>query len=156
MKPDLDQTVRQIQDSFRMKTPQTKSETLPTRQAKRTHWSESDKLICPECQSKHSRLIDTRTTRHNTAIRRRRVCDNGHRFTTNEVIVTKKSETLYKDFPLALTRQTIRIIQKQFEVAYMMGRTDADYDAGRVLNSLTNDTCPQSQQPDTTSYETKK
>ena len=40
-------------------------------------------MECPECGIKKTRVVDMRPSTFNQ-IRRRRVCDNGHRFTTYE------------------------------------------------------------------------
>ena len=39
---------------------------------------------CPQC-GKPSRVIDVRESHHHTNIRRRRVCEAGHKFTTYEI-----------------------------------------------------------------------
>jgi len=45
-------------------------------------------MICPRCQAKDTRVIDSRLARNGSAIRRRRQCsDCGHRFTTTEEVV---------------------------------------------------------------------
>lgn len=45
-----------------------------------------DNLKCPECSTTFNRVIDSRSDRQNTNMRRRRLCENGHRFTTYERI----------------------------------------------------------------------
>lgn len=42
-------------------------------------------LACPICGIKTSGVIDSRPTYKH--IRRRRVCSNGHRFTTHEIVI---------------------------------------------------------------------
>ncbi|PXW90085.1 transcriptional repressor NrdR [Streptohalobacillus salinus] len=64
-------------------------------------------MKCPNCQDKHTRVLDSRPIEDNQAIRRRRECENcAHRFTTFErveempLIVVKKEgvrETFSRD-----------------------------------------------------------
>lgn len=44
-------------------------------------------LPCPECGSNQSRVTDSRA--NETGIRRRRQCINGHRFSTQEILLTE-------------------------------------------------------------------
>jgi len=46
-------------------------------------------LECPECASRFTKIIDSRPVPQSNEIRRRRACDNGHRFTTYEAINRK-------------------------------------------------------------------
>jgi hypothetical protein len=49
-------------------------------------WKERFGITCPSCGSRHSLLKDSRPNREGDEIRRRRECENGHRFTTYERI----------------------------------------------------------------------
>lgn len=43
-------------------------------------------MICPECGDPDSDVVDSRATGRGNYTRRRRVCGNGHKFTTYERI----------------------------------------------------------------------
>ena len=55
-------------------------------------------MICPSCKKGETSVVDSRPTEDGTAIRRRRLCICGHRFTTferiqfRELMVVKKTE----------------------------------------------------------------
>ena len=56
-------------------------------------------MRCPACGNDDDRVIDSRSSRDGRAIRRRRACSCGHRFTTferlaNEFVVRKRSGEL--------------------------------------------------------------
>lgn len=44
-------------------------------------------VLCPECGSEYAKTTDSRTTIHQTYHRRRKLCDNGHSYTTHESLV---------------------------------------------------------------------
>lgn len=46
----------------------------------------SESLKCPECDSICSMVVDSRPNTDNSAVRRRRECKCGHRYTTFETI----------------------------------------------------------------------
>ena len=54
-------------------------------------------MICPSCKKGETSVVDSRPTEDGTAIRRRRLCICGHRFTTferiqfRELMVVKKN-----------------------------------------------------------------
>lgn len=55
-------------------------------------------MLCPNCNSPDTRVIDSRTSKDNQSIRRRRECsDCGHRFTTLEEIIRDGLLVLKKD-----------------------------------------------------------
>lgn len=43
-------------------------------------------IACPECGNRRCEVIDSREIKEGDTIRRRRKCENGHRFTTKERI----------------------------------------------------------------------
>lgn len=56
-------------------------------------------MRCPSCGNDDDRVIDSRSSRDGRAVRRRRVCSCGHRYTTferlaNEFVVRKRSGEL--------------------------------------------------------------
>lgn len=59
------------------------TESHRARQATRQLPLATDNFACPECATDHNKVIDTRQT--GTRRRRRRLCANGHRFTTYEL-----------------------------------------------------------------------
>lgn len=71
-------------------------------------------MNCPQCNasiySRGGAVIDTRDGRRG-AIRRRRVCENGHRFTTTETIVGHEVEPEVK--PIS---ERLREIAAEIEV----------------------------------------
>jgi len=55
-------------------------------------------MLCPNCNSPDTRVIDSRTSKDNQSIRRRRECNEcGHRFTTLEEIIRDGLLVLKKD-----------------------------------------------------------
>lgn len=55
-------------------------------------------MICPKCQYKDTRVLDSRETEGNKAVRRRRQCEKcKHRFTTFEHIETSNFIVVKKD-----------------------------------------------------------
>ena len=78
-------------------------------------------MLCPFCREKDSSVVDSRPTEDGTAIRRRRLCVCGERFTTfervqfRELMVVKKSgrkspfdrEKLSKSVYIALKKRPI-------------------------------------------------
>ena len=55
-------------------------------------------MICPKCQHKDTRVLDSRETDGNKAVRRRRQCEKcKHRFTTFEHIETSNFIVVKKD-----------------------------------------------------------
>ncbi len=70
-------------------------------------------MKCPFCNSRDTKVIDSRTAQKNNAIRRRREClDCGHRFTTYEYVV---------EYPLQVIKND--------------GRRE-EYDRTKLLNSI--------------------
>jgi transcriptional regulator NrdR family protein len=49
-------------------------------------------MICPDCKADNDHVIDTRDSDHGHAVRRRRMCSCGHRWTTYERIGSDKPE----------------------------------------------------------------
>ena len=78
-------------------------------------------MICPFCREKDTSVVDSRPTEDGTAIRRRRLCVCGHRFTTfervqfRELMVVKKNgrkssfdrDKLSKSIYIALKKRPI-------------------------------------------------
>ena len=78
-------------------------------------------MLCPFCREKDSSVVDSRPTEDGTAIRRRRLCVCGHRFTTfervqfRELTVVKKNgrkspfdrDKLSKSIYIALKKRPI-------------------------------------------------
>src|SRR5579884_573383 len=72
-------------------------------------------MICPYCQAKDSRVIDSRELSSGTAVRRRRECPRcGRRFTTYERIetgglVVVKKDGRRQEYDPAKLRQKLRV-----------------------------------------------
>ena len=78
-------------------------------------------MLCPFCREKDTSVVDSRPTEDGTAIRRRRLCSCGERFTTfervqfRELTIVKKNgrkspfdrEKLAKSFFIALKKRPI-------------------------------------------------
>ena len=78
-------------------------------------------MLCPFCREKDTSVVDSRPTEDGTAIRRRRLCVCGHRFTTferiqfRELMVVKKNgrkstfdrDKLSKSIYIALKKRPI-------------------------------------------------
>ena len=55
-------------------------------------------MRCPKCEHLEDKVIDSRSARNNSVIRRRRMCLRcGHRFTTYEEIVKAKMRVVKRD-----------------------------------------------------------
>ncbi|MDY0405363.1 transcriptional regulator NrdR [Virgibacillus sp. 179-BFC.A HS] len=77
-------------------------------------------MRCPNCQSKHTKVLDSRPVDENRAIRRRRECEEcGFRFTTFErveerpLIVVKKEGTRQEFNRQKLIRGLIKACEKR-------------------------------------------
>jgi len=58
----------------------------------RKTWRSRTGLACPRCDSRHSFLVDSRPSKEGDAIRRRRECECGHRYTTYEMVYVPSDE----------------------------------------------------------------
>lgn len=54
------------------------------RELPRKEWARG--MACPQCGSQKTAVLDCRPDRARNRIRRRRHCENGHRFTTYETV----------------------------------------------------------------------
>ncbi len=55
-------------------------------------------MRCPKCTSAETKVLDTRTSKNETSIRRRRECfDCGHRFTTTEEVLRADLQVVKRD-----------------------------------------------------------
>ncbi|HIE10985.1 MAG TPA: transcriptional repressor NrdR [Kiritimatiellae bacterium] len=55
-------------------------------------------MRCPKCAESRDRVVDSRSVREGTAIRRRRICLScGHRFTTYEEVVRASLRVIKRD-----------------------------------------------------------
>ncbi|HDL77457.1 MAG TPA: transcriptional regulator NrdR, partial [Lentisphaerae bacterium] len=55
-------------------------------------------MRCPKCGESRDRVVDSRSVRDGTAIRRRRICLScGHRFTTYEEVVRASLRVIKRD-----------------------------------------------------------
>ncbi len=55
-------------------------------------------MLCPNCSSPDTKVIDSRTSKDNQSIRRRRQCMNcGHRFSTAEAVIREGINVLKRD-----------------------------------------------------------
>ena len=77
-------------------------------------------MKCPYCQSNNTRVLDSRATEDDTAIRRRRLCEDcDKRFSTyeryedNTVMVIKKDETRESFNPSKIISGVVKSCQKR-------------------------------------------
>ena len=72
-------------------------------------------MRCPKCAHSDDKVVDSRTIRNETVIRRRRVCTHcGHRFSTYEEVVKSslgvlKRDGRHEDFDRAKLRRAIAL-----------------------------------------------
>lgn len=67
-------------------------------QVTRKRWSMC--LPCPVCGVRKAALLYSRPNKHEDYIRRRRVCPNGHRYTTHETALREQELAYVPDFQI--------------------------------------------------------
>ena len=70
-------------------------------------------MICPICKKGETSVVDSRPTEDGTAIRRRRLCICGQRFTTFERVQFRELTVVKK------TVENLLLIEKNYQNQYM-------------------------------------
>ena len=70
-------------------------------------------MICPICKKGETSVVDSRPTEDGTAIRRRRLCICGQRFTTFERVQFRELTVVKK------TGENLPLIEKNYQNQYM-------------------------------------
>ena len=70
-------------------------------------------MICPICKKGETSVVDSRPTEDGTAIRRRRLCICGQRFTTFERVQFRELTVAKK------TVENLLLIEKNYQNQYM-------------------------------------
>ena len=100
-------------------------------------------MRCPKCQSLDIKVLDTRTAKEGSSIRRRRECNAcGHRFTTIEEILRENLQVVKRDgrredfdrakmvggLKKAVEKRPIDVLQIEMLVADVLSAIEREYD----------------------------
>jgi transcriptional repressor NrdR len=100
-------------------------------------------MRCPKCTSIDTKVLDTRTAKKETSIRRRREClDCGHRFTTIEEVMKADLQVVKRDgrredfdrgkilsgLRKAIEKRPIDVLQIEMLIADVLSALEDEYD----------------------------
>ena len=100
-------------------------------------------MRCPKCSSINTKVLDTRTGKHETSIRRRRECtDCGYRFSTVEEVLRENLQVVKRDgrredfdrakmlggIRKAIEKRPIDVMQVEMMVADILTGLERDFD----------------------------
>lgn len=100
-------------------------------------------MRCPKCTSLETKVLDTRTGKNETSIRRRREClDCGHRFTTIEEVLRADLQVVKRDgrredfdrakmlggLKKAVEKRPIEVMQIEMMMADTLATLEKEYD----------------------------
>ena len=100
-------------------------------------------MRCPKCTSSDTKVLDTRTSKNETSIRRRREClECGHRFTTIEEVLRADLQVVKRDgrredfdrakmlggLKKAVEKRPIDVMQIEMLIADVLAALEKEYD----------------------------